>query len=129
MTDSKLHVVDSCGWLEYFADSKYAEDSAILIEDTSKLLVPTICIHEVFKVVLREKTETEALTAISIMNQSRIVALDIELSMLAAKISLIHKIPTADSIVYATAKLFGAKLYTQDKHLKDLPNVIYFEKK
>ena len=43
------NVVDSSGWLEYFADSERAAFFAPAIEDTDHLIVPTICIYEVFK--------------------------------------------------------------------------------
>ena len=42
-----MNLVDSCGWLEYFADSPYADVYAPAIEDTGTLIVPTICILEV----------------------------------------------------------------------------------
>ena len=51
-----LNLVDSCGWLEYFADSPKADFYAAAIEDTGNLLVPTICLLEVFKRILQQRT-------------------------------------------------------------------------
>jgi len=54
-------VVDSSGWLEYFAGSPQAGLFAPAIENPSALVVPVITIYEVFKKVLRERGEDDAL--------------------------------------------------------------------
>ena len=61
------NVVDSSGWLEYFAGSTRADQFAPAIEDTSTLLVPVISIYEVFKKVLRDRGENDALQVASVM--------------------------------------------------------------
>jgi len=43
-----MNLVDSCGWLEYFADGPNAGFFAPPLEDADKLIVPTICVLEVF---------------------------------------------------------------------------------
>jgi toxin FitB len=48
-----MNIVDSCGWLEYFADSSNSDFFAPAIEDTNNLLVPSITILEVFKRIYR----------------------------------------------------------------------------
>jgi toxin FitB len=60
---SGANVVDSSGWLEYFADTGRAEFYAAAIEDTENLIVPTISVFEVFRKVLRQRGENEALQA------------------------------------------------------------------
>lgn len=47
-----MNVVDSSGWLEYFADTDRADLFAPAIEDTERLIVPVICLYEVFKKIL-----------------------------------------------------------------------------
>jgi toxin FitB len=116
-----LNVVDSSGWLEYFIDSERADLFASAIEDTHKLVVPVISIYEVFKKLLRNTTEDDALKAVSLMRGGRIVDLDISLALESAR----HSLPLADSIIYATALHFDAALWTQDKDLQGLPNVHY----
>ena len=123
-----MNLVDSCGWLEYFSDGKNADFFASAIEDTEHLLVPTICITEVFKVLMRESGENIAFSAISAMNQGRIVALDAKLAIDAAKVSLLYKLPLADSIVYAAADSEKAWLWTQDIHFEKLSSVKYIKK-
>jgi len=119
------NLVDSCGWLEYFSDGENADFFAPVVENTEHLIVPTICITEVFKVLLRERSEDVAFLAISAMNQGRLVALDMKLAIDAAKLGLSYKLPLADSVVYATARAEKACLWTQDEHFETLPGIKY----
>jgi toxin FitB len=118
------NVVDSSGWLEYFTGSKRASQFAEAVEDTSHLIVPVITIYEVFKKVLRERGENDALQVAGMMHAGKVVVMDASLALDAARLSL----PLADSIIYATAQRHGATLWTLDEHFKDLPNVRFFQK-
>lgn len=118
------NVVDSSGWLEYFADSAQANQFAPAIEDSANLLVPVITLFEVFRKVLRERGENDALQIAAMMQTGRLVNLDSALAMEAAR----HPLPLADSLIYATAMRFNATLWTQDEHFKGLPRVRYFPK-
>jgi predicted nucleic acid-binding protein len=100
-----VNIVDSSGWLEYFTDGPKASVFEKPLLNTDNLLVPTICLYEVFKVVLRERGEDEAFQAIALMKQGKEVVLDEEIAIHAAKISFDHKIPMADSIILATAQV------------------------
>jgi predicted nucleic acid-binding protein len=122
-------VVDSCGWLEYFADTVYASFYAKAIEDPEHLVVPSICLAEVFKKILKERDEDLAFTAIALMKQGHVVALDDVLALSAGKISAHHSIPMADSIIYATALATDATVLTQDNDLRGLPKVKMIDKK
>jgi predicted nucleic acid-binding protein len=117
-------VVDSSCWLEYFTDSDRAHLFAGAIEDTGNLLVPVISIYEVFKKVLRERGETDALKVASMMQAGQVIELECTLALEAAR----HPLPLADSIIYAVALRHGATLWTQDEHFKDLAHVRYFPK-
>ena len=119
---SEANVVDSSGWLEYFADSDRASLFAAAVEDAENLLVPVISIYEVFKKVLRERGEDDALQAASMMQSGRVIDFDGALALEAAR----HPLSMADSIIYATAMRHEATLWTQDEHFKDLPNVRFF---
>ena len=123
-----MNVVDSSAWLEYFSNSKYAKNFAKVIESTENLLVPTISIFEVFKKVTKERGEDLALQAVALMQQGRVVALDVSISLTASKISLELNIPMADSIILATARLHKATLWTQDADFCGLDGVRYFKK-
>lgn len=124
-----MNIVDSSGWLEYFAESGNAEFFAPAIEDTKNLLVPVICIYEVFKKLLQQSGDNEAQVHISDMKQGKIIEIDESLALSAAKLSAELKLPMADSLILATARANSATLWTQDEHFKDLDGVKYIAKK
>ena len=124
-----MNVIDSSGWLEYFADGSNADFFAPAIESVSELLVPSISIYEVFKKVLQERGESEGFQAVAAMQQGRVVDLDATLALRAAKISAELKLPMADSVMLATAQVHGATLWTQDADFEGIEGVEYVEKK
>lgn len=123
-----MNVVDSSGWLEYFADEANADFFADAIENVEDLIVPTMSIYEVFKRVYQQRGEGDALQAVAMMEQGKVVELDPTLALSAAKISLDLKIPMADSIILATTRSYEATLWTQDVDFKGLAGVEYIEK-
>jgi predicted nucleic acid-binding protein len=92
------------------------------IEDAENLFVPVISVYEVFKKVLRERGEGDALQVVSMMLSGQLIDLDCSLALEAAR----HPLPLADGIIYATALRHNATLWTQDQHFRDFPNVRYF---
>jgi predicted nucleic acid-binding protein len=123
-----MNLVDSCGWLEYFADGPLADFYAPALEDPGFLLVPTICLLEVFKRVLQQRGEDEALQAAAAMHQGLVAPLDAPLALSAARISHDLKLPLADSVILATARVYSATIWTQDSHFKGLEGIRYTEK-
>ncbi len=123
-----MNVIDSTLWIEYFADTEAGNKVAEIIENTNELIVPTITIYEVFKKLLLETNEDDALFAIAHMRQGKVIELSEELSLSAARISKDNKMPMADSIIYATNIKYNCILWTQDKHFTNLRSVNYFEK-
>jgi predicted nucleic acid-binding protein len=123
-----MNLVDSCGWLEYFADGPQADFYAAALEDPDSLIVPTICLLEVFKRVLQQRGEDAALQAAAAMHQGLIVPLDAVLALRAGRISRDLKLPLADSVILATAHTYLAVIWTQDAHFKGLQGVRYTEK-
>lgn len=124
-----MNVVDSSGWLEYFADSRNAAFFAPAIEDLRRLLVPSISILEVFKCVLQQRGEAEALQAVAQMQMGRIVSLDAPLALLAGRLAHDLKLPLADSVILASARAHGAVLWTQDEHFQGIDGVKYAVKR
>ena len=122
-----MNVVDSSGWLEYFTDGPNAEFFAPAILNTSELIVPVICVYEVFKRILRDSSEGDALSMVAVMSNGNVVSLDMELSLNAAKLSTDLKLPMADSIILATARVHKAILWTQDSDFWGLEGVEYIE--
>jgi predicted nucleic acid-binding protein len=124
-----VNVVDSSAWLEYFADGPNAGFFAPAIEATEELIVPSIVLLEVFKRLLQQRSENEALQASAVMRQGMIVDLDGALALSAAKVGVTNKLPLADSIIFATARRFDATVWTQDEDFDGLPGVKYRAKK
>ncbi len=129
VTRARLNVVDSSAWLAYLADEPSAEFFARAIEDTAQLVVPAICLLEVFKVVARQRGTGDALQAVALMQQGTVVDLDATLALSAATVGLEHRLPLADSIVYATARQVRGVLWTQDDDFEHLPDVEYIPKR
>ena len=123
-----MNLVDSSGWLEYLADSRNAEFFAEAIEDTENLIVSTINIYEVFKRILQQRGEDAALQAVALMHQASVVDVTSPIAMDAVKLSTELKLPMADSMVFATARAYGAILWTQDADFEGLPNVKFTKK-
>jgi toxin FitB len=124
-----MNIVDSSGWLAYFADEPNAKHFLTPLNDSASLVIPTVTIYEVFKVVLRESGENDALQAAAAMQKGTVVDLTAPLAIAASKLSIQHALPMADSIILATAQEFNAILWTQDADLKNINNVKYFPKK
>lgn len=120
-----MNVVDSSAWLEYLADGPAAAYFAPAIEQPAKLVVPTVVLYEVFKKVCQERGESAALTVAALLQQGKVVDLNAPLAMAAANLSVTHKLPMADSIIYATARAFDATLWTQEADFEHLPGVRY----
>ena len=118
-----MNLVDSSGWLEYFADGPNASFFAESIEHPDELIVPTISIYEVFKVVLRQRTESEALRAIAFMQEGRVTDLTTSIALHAAHLSSVTGLPMADSIILATARDRDALVWTQDADFEGLDGV------
>lgn len=123
-----MNLVDSSGWLEYFTDGKNAEFFAPVIENTAEIIISVINLYEVYKKISSEKDEDEAIQAVALMQQSKVIDVTNSISILAAKLSTKFKIPMADSIIYATARIYDAIVWTQDSDFKDLEGVKYFKK-
>ena len=124
-----MNVVDSSAWLEYFANGPNAGRFASAVEDVERLIVPSPCILEVFKRVLQQRTEQEALQAVALMRQGTIEELTVEIALNAARIGVSLKLPLADSVVLATARKYQAVLWTQDSDFDGIENVKFFRKK
>ena len=94
-----MNIIDSSGWLEYFSDGPNAPFFSRPLQKTADIVVPTITIYEVFKVVLRQRNESDALQSVALMQQGSVVDLTSSISILAAKISIEQRLPMADSII------------------------------
>lgn len=124
-----MNLVDSSAWLEYFAAGPQAGQFAAVIEDVEHLLVPTIVLLEVTRRVMQQRDEDAALQIAAMLHQGQIVTLDASIALSAANLGVTHKLPLADSIIYATAKQHAATIWTLDADFSDLADVRYFPKR
>lgn len=123
-----MNIVDSSGWLEYFADAPNADFFAPVIENPAELIVPVITIYEVFTHILQQRNESDALQAIAVMMQSQVVEIDANLALIAARLSASLRLPMADSLILATAQQHDSIVWTQDIDFDGLPDVRYIKK-
>ena len=120
-----MNVVDSCGWLEYFAAGPNADFFAPALEAPAELVVPTISVYEVFKRVLQQRGESDALQAVALMQQGSVVDLTAPVALETARVSAALGLPMADSVMLATARSFEAALWTQDSDFASVEGVRY----
>ena len=124
-----MNVVDSSAWLEYFADGANARHFAQAIENTESLLVPSLALPEVFRKVLEQRGEGDALQCVAVMEQGQVVDMNRALALEAARLSLELSLPLADSIMLATAWVHGAAFWTQDANFDRVDGVRYYPKR
>jgi toxin FitB len=123
-----LKVVDSSGWLEFFADGPLAESYAAHLADLAQVLTPAVVLYEVYRWLKRERGDEEALMAAAQLAKTQVVPVTATLALTAADLGLEHGLPMADSFIYATAVAAGAELVTSDADFASLPGVIYLPK-
>jgi len=123
-----MNIIDTSLWIEFFAGTPLDDKIVNTLLNMEELYVPTICLYEVRKKFLNDNDLAKAVTAIKIMKKGIVISIDSEIALLASDIGKQHKLPMADSIIYATAVLWDAQLYTQDKHFENLDCVHYFSK-
>ena len=120
-----MNVVDSCGWLEYFANGSNVDFFAPVLEATESLIVPSLSIFEVCKRVALLRGESAAHQTADFMARGEIVGLNADTALAAALYSAKHQLPMADSIILLTAQEHQATLWTQDLDLKGHKGVKY----
>ena len=123
-----MNLVDSCGWLEFFSDGPNASYFEKALVNPATILIPTICIYEVFRKIMHTKGTAFALETVAQMEQGTVVTLDSDTAMLAAQLSIQHHFPMADSLILATAQYHHAVLWTQDEHFAKIKGVKYIQK-
>ncbi len=124
-----MNLVDTSGWIAYLFDEPNAAFFAEPIEETDKLVVPVICLYEVFKKVNQVADEARALDIVAQMKQGQVLEITEEIALKAAVISLKHKLPMADSLIYSSGQSEGAVIWTQDVDFKGLPGVRFQSKR
>ena len=123
-----MNIIDSSLWIEFFAGIELDISIINAIKKTNELCVPVICLYEVRKKFVNDNDIEKADLAVEIMSIGKVINMNSEIAILASNISKQYRLPLADSIIYATAKIYEAEIYTQDKHFENLEQVHYFAK-
>jgi len=122
-------LVDTCGWIEWLTEGTLADSFAPYLQDPAELLMPTTVQYELYKWVKRESDENTALETIALADDSHVIPLSTDIALVAADLSLSHKLAFADAVIYASARKYQVELVTSDDHFEGLPGVTYFPKK
>ena len=122
-------LVDTCGWIEWLTEGALADSFASYMQDPAELLVPTTVQYELYKWVKRESDENTALVTIALADDSLVIPLSTDVALVAADLSLSHKLAFADAVIYASARKYNVELVTSDDHFEGLPGVTYFPNK
>ena len=122
-------LVDTCGWIEWLTEGALADSFASYMQDPAELLVPTTVQYELYKWVKRESDENKALDTIALADDSLVIPLSTDIALVAADLSLSHKLAFTDAVIYASARKHNVELVTSDDHFEALPGVTYLTKK
>jgi predicted nucleic acid-binding protein len=100
---SDVVILDSSGWLEYLTADTKADLFAPYFEGHRPILVPAIVLDEVRKVLLRRQTKDVTDTFMSQVLRRTIIAIDEEITLSAAAISIQYRFAMGDALLYATS--------------------------
>jgi len=120
--------LDSSAWIEIAHNGPNARTFLKAAADIAQVIVSAITIYEVWKYTIIHADENRAQHLIDLLRQAIVIPADTEISIAAANFSIHHKLAMADSLIYATALLHNATLWTQDDDFHGLPHVKYFPK-
>jgi len=123
-----MRLVDTSAFIEWLTGSGTGEDIASHLPQREEWLVPTIVQLELSKWLTREVGEEKADQVIAFTQKCAVADLDTETAISAAEFSRIHKLATADAIVYATARAHAADILTCDSHFEGLDGVTLIRK-
>lgn len=124
---SKFNIVDSEGWLEYFADGELAEKFGEAITNTEKLIVPAPIITNVFRSLLQQTTASIALQAVAHMQLGKCVDLDSQIAMSAARFGVKNTLDSDELYLLAFAKKFECTIWTNNPKLELQSNVKFVQ--
>jgi predicted nucleic acid-binding protein len=123
MIDSEFVLVDSSGWLEYLTADEKADAFGAYLQGTAQVVVPTVVLYEVVKILLLRGSKSDVDLFLSEALRRHVVDLTDTIALAAASLSIDHRLPMADAIIYATARHYNAQIVTSDAHFGGLPGV------
>ena len=121
-------ILDSSAWLECLEDGPNTIHFGPILLKLPDLIVPSIVLTEVRKVTLKQRTVAKADEVTQSMRSGIVIPIDEAIAIAAADLFIKHKLPLADSLIYAVTLAHNATLWTQDADFEGLPHVRYFPK-
>ena len=122
-------VIDSSGWIEFFADGPFGAEFATRLRHPANIVTPTVAMYEVYKWIKRERSEDDALDAVATMKKTTVADLTEEVALTAADLSLAHGLAMADAMMLAFARQNHAELVTTDAGFEGIAGVTIFSKR
>lgn len=119
-------ILDSSAWIECLDDGPNTRHFGPVLLNLPDLIIPSVVITEVRKVALKQRTCRQADEVTRAMRSGIVIPIDEEIAVSAADLFIKHRLPLADSLIYAIALAQNATLWTQDDHFAGLPQVQYF---
>ncbi len=118
---------DSSAWMHYFMNGLLCQYYADKLPTNPKsVITPTLVLYEICRNLKRNNMDDRFQSmCLSELERTHVVDLTKDLAYYAVDVAFKHKMATADSIIYTTAQVFGAKLFTCDADFKSLPGVEY----
>jgi predicted nucleic acid-binding protein len=123
-----MRVVDTSLWVEYLADGQLADHAEQCILPLDTCIIPAMVSYELSKWSQRKFDAKQAESLLSLLTECTSVDMDTAVALEAAALSIQHKLHATDAIIYATACVSKATLFTCDAHFKGLPGVTFIEK-
>lgn len=121
MSVSDFKLIDSSVWIEYLFNNKFAD----LIDASQVLLLSTLSLFEIEKKLKKENIDPSKIKRCMefLRLKSLIVPVHEEIAEKAVRISLEHDLAAIDALIYATAVVSNAELFTCDNDFRGLPRV------
>jgi predicted nucleic acid-binding protein len=120
-----VNVVDSSGWLEYFAAGPNAGFFAPALEAVDDLVVPTVSVCRFSSASSNSAVRATRSRRWLSCSRATWSTWSVPLALDAARLSVELQIPMADAIILTTARANGATLWTQDSHFEGMTGVEY----
>jgi len=111
--------LDSSVLLAFLHEGSHVE----LFHDTA--YCSTLAFFEVERVLLRKLHRKEVESTMTLLKSMMLtMPVDMQISSLAAQLSITHKLATADAIMLATAQSLNMTLYTRDSDFANIKGAV-----
>lgn len=114
----------------FFFEHYYSNDDNILeltrqeLHTKQQKFISSIVLHEVYKLTLEKDGRSVAELRTKLLEKDfKIIDVDATIAKLSAQYRHKYRIPLADSIIAATAKIISATCVTDDQHMRQIKEI------